>query len=102
MKIKHKIGNFYDKRSRFIHSAETTVVTEKNEWDLREILRKVLLIYFFVSKTKNFSTTEEVITYLNETTYDTLDSTIKIFISALEDIGFANLTAFAESIINND
>lgn len=101
-KIKHKICNFYDKRSRFIHSAETTVVTEKNEWDLREILRKVLLIYFFISKTKNFSTTEEVITYLNETTYGTLDSTIKIFISALEDIDFENLTAFAKSIVNND
>lgn len=83
-KIYRKLKDFYNKRSNYIHGNTQLEITEKNEFDLREIVREILIIYWYISISKKYNSSEQVINYIENNTKDTLDLVIKSLIDSMQ------------------
>lgn len=83
-KVYRKLKDFYNKRSNYIHGNTPLEITEKNEFDLREIVREILIIYWYISISKKYNSSEQVISYIESNTKDTLDLVIKSIIDSMQ------------------
>lgn len=83
--INDKLKDFYRIRSNYIHGNEPISIEKEIEFELREIVRKVLLIYWLISNSnKKVKTPKEMINYLDNNTKDSIDLQLQIFIKALD------------------
>ena len=82
-KLKMKLKDYYDIRSSYIHGNVPRPITEKNEFDLREIIREILLIYWNISISQNIFDATEMMNYLDKVDPKSLDLTIQLFIKCL-------------------
>lgn len=82
-KIKMKIKDYYDIRSLYIHGNEPRPITEKNEFDLRELVREILIIYWYISTTYKIYDASKMLDYLDQNNQKTLEVIIQIFIKTL-------------------
>jgi len=87
-KIKWKLIDFYNIRSFYIHGNDPKEITEKNEFDLREIVRKTLIIYWYISLNQSITSPEEIKSYIDEHNQSNLPLQIQLFIKALDVINF--------------
>lgn len=78
--MKSKIINYYDIRSSYIHGNEPISITDENEFDLREIVRKVLIIYWYISLDYRINSSEEMEQFLDKNTTSKLPPNTKSFI----------------------
>lgn len=78
--MKSKIINYYDIRSSYIHGNEPISITDENEFDLREIVRKVLIIYWYISLDYRINSSEEMEQFLDKNTTSELPPNTKSFI----------------------
>lgn len=78
-----KIKNLYDIRSKYIHGNEPRIITEKIEFDLREIVREVLLMYWYISQWENIKNEQQIISFLEKNDKDSLDLSIQLFKKSL-------------------
>lgn len=83
-KYYYKIKDFYDRRSSYVHGNEPKTIGKEKEFDLREIVRNILLIYWNISLVTKIETAEEMIAFLNENNKDTIEMISQIFIKALD------------------
>lgn len=101
-KMFFKIKAFYDKRSRYIHGNEPDIITEENEFDLREIVRLVILMYWQISIINDFSESSEIISFINKHDKDSINPLLKSFKFIIDDCGFdeavENILLLIESI----
>ncbi len=82
-KISEKIRNYYEIRSNYVHGNTPLPITEENEFDLRELIREILLIYWYISINKNIFNATDIIHFLDITNRKNLDLNIQLFIKAL-------------------
>lgn len=61
-----KIRNYYNKRSSYIHGNEPEEISDNHEFDLREIVRKVLLIYLYIYLEEKIEKPKEIISFINK------------------------------------
>lgn len=94
---KMKIKDYYDIRSKYIHGNEPRPITEKNEFDLREIVREVLLIYWNLSVSMNIYDAEEMMKYLDKTDQNTLHLLNQLFIKSLHITNYDSFYNFVKS-----
>lgn len=78
--MKSKIINYYDIRSSYIHGNEPISITDENEFDLREIVRKVLIIYWYISLGYRINSSEEMEQFLDKNATSELPPNTKSFI----------------------
>ena len=84
-KLKMKLIDYYDIRSCYIHGNSPRPITQKNEIDLKEIVRKVLLMYIKISVIYNISKSEDMKKFLNNITIDKLNKNVKNFADYLNN-----------------
>lgn len=84
-KIKYKMKDYYDRRSSYIHGNEPKEITEKRQFDLREIVRKVILIYWQISMTENIFDSKKILEFINDNKLTDLNLSLQLFIKHLED-----------------
>lgn len=101
-KVKFKIKDYYDRRSYFIHGNEPKEITEKKEFDLREIVRQVLLIYWQISITEKITNPLEIADFITKNKEDDLDLVLQSFIIFLKDNDFKNLHSEILSLIKDN
>lgn len=78
--MKNKIIDYYKIRSAYIHGNEPISITDENEFDLREIVRKVLIIYWYISLGYRINSSEEMEQFLDKNTTSELPPNTKSFI----------------------
>ncbi len=82
--IKWKVKNFYNKRSRYIHGNDVDdPITKEDEYNLRTIIREVLLIYWNLSLYYQLTNAEEIKQLIDNLSLDTLDVQVQLFIKYL-------------------
>jgi len=81
--FKMKIIDYYDIRSYYIHGNDPKLITTKNEMDLREIIRKIILIYIKLSIKYNINDPFEMRRFLDNTNINNLDKETQLFIEYL-------------------
>lgn len=102
-KISYKIRDYYDRRSYYIHGNQPKEVTEEQEFDLREIVRKVILIYWQIASTQNLADPKQIVEFLNENKQKDLTLTLQLFIKHLEDEDYKDLyNEMMEMLPNNE
>jgi hypothetical protein len=82
-KYYHKIKDFYDARSLYIHGNEPRSVSEKMEFDLREIVREVLLMYWYISHFKEINNPEDIIKFIDNNNQNTIELILQVFKKSL-------------------
>ena len=85
--FKYKIIDYYDKRSRFIHGDEPIIINDKIEFNFREIVRKVLLIYWNISIVYDIYNSKELRKLLDNINRTNLDFQVQLFIKYLDKDG---------------
>lgn len=90
-----KIKDFYDKRSKYIHGNTPLIITKENEFDLREIVREVLLNYWYISMFYNIDKAEDMLIFIDNNTQNTIDLQVQLFIKALHMTNYQ--TFYAET-----
>ena len=94
--IKKKIKEFYKKRSGFVHAGEK--IERNDEQELREYVRKVLLMYWNALIYKSTYNHKEIVAFFQSEEYKT-DIMIRMFFSTmLSDLSFVDKR---EQIIEN-
>lgn len=102
-KVKWKLIDFYNIRSLYIHGNNPKIITEKNEFDLREIVRKTLLIYWNISLLESITSPEEINLYIEEHNQSNLPLEIQIFVRTFDDIDYTKLyDDVKETLLNGD
>lgn len=102
-KIYCKLKDFYNRRSRYIHGDEPLEITKKTEFDLREIVREILIIYWYISISKEYNSSKQIINYIENNTKDTLDTVLKTMISSMQIINYKKYYKnIREKIIKGD
>lgn len=96
-----KIKDFYDKRSFYIHGNEPKDITEEIEFELREIVRKAILIYWQISLTENLEDSRKLVKFIEENKQNDLNLPLKLFIKHLEDKDYKDLYNDMIGIIEN-
>ena len=81
------LKGYYDIRSKFIHGNELDEIMEKDEMYLREIVRKVLLIYYYISFHERIFEPEEMMRFLDENNEGEISEMIKLFLMCLKNGG---------------
>lgn len=89
--IYEKIRLYYKKRSFYIHGDIPKEITDKEEFDLKEIVRKVILIYWQISLSESINKPEEIIQFIRKNNQEDLEMVLKLFIEYLEDKDFGEL-----------
>lgn len=85
-KIKEKIKQNYNKRSKYLHGSKVEI-TNKDEQELQEYVRKVLLMYWFISTTKKTFIHKEIVNEFQLETYNTKFEYCT-FLTTLNNISF--------------
>ena len=60
------IKKLYNIRSAYIHGNEPIEITEDIEFGLREIVRRVLIVYWFISLDKSIKSSSDMLKFLDE------------------------------------
>lgn len=82
-KYYYKVKDFYDVRSKYIHGNEPRLITKKMEFDLREIVREVLLMYWYISQWENITEPQTIIEFLENNDRTTINLSIQLFKKSL-------------------
>lgn len=90
-KMQRKLTDYYDIRSTYIHGNNPRPITEKNEFDLREIVREILLIYWMISISQNIYDAKQMMSFLDSTKVDKLDITVQLFKKSLHVTDYESL-----------
>lgn len=87
--LKNKLIDYYRMRSFYIHGNMPKKITDEHEFELREIVRKTLLIYWNISI--NISETDPILInkYIEENDLSNVLLPIKLFIKALDIVDFS-------------
>lgn len=80
---KWKIIDYYDIRSRYIHGNDGFEITKEIEHNLREYVREILLIYWFISMTYKITDAQEIKDLLDRIDNDTVEMNVQLFIKYL-------------------
>lgn len=78
-----KIKDFYNKRSKYIHGNISPVITNEDMFDLREIVREILLIYWYLSLTLKIPNAKDMLLYLDNHNHANIGLQPQIFIKSL-------------------
>lgn len=81
---KKRLEDYYKIRSYYIHGNNPKTINEEIEFNLREIVRKVLLIYWSISQSTFIKEPKDVLTYLDENDRNTIDLQLQTFIKMLD------------------
>lgn len=84
----YKIADYYDIRSTYIHGNNPRPITTENEFDLREIVRKVLIIYWYISLNNMINNSEEMKMFLNRITQKNLSLGTQMFIKCIFTLNY--------------
>ena len=79
-KSKWKISTYYNIRSKYIHGNDGYQLTEKEEGELRDYVREILLIYWDISMTYNIYDPQKIKELINNTKRTNLDIQAQLFI----------------------
>ncbi len=79
-----RLEDYYKIRSYYIHGNNPKTINEEIEFNLREIVRKVLLIYWSISQSIFIKEPKDVLAYLDENDRNTIDLQLQIFIKMLD------------------
>jgi hypothetical protein len=79
-KSKWKISTYYDIRSRYIHGNDGYQLTAKQESELRDYVREILLIYWNISMVYNIYDPQNIKELINNTKRNNLDIQVQLFI----------------------
>lgn len=102
-KVKRKLIDFYEIRSLYIHGNTPREITEKQEFDLREIVRKTLLIYWNISINNSIESPELINSYIQHHNQSNLDIAIQLFIKSLDVMTFSEFyRETRESLLKGD
>ena len=102
-KVKWKLIDFYKIRSLYIHGNDPRKITEKQEFDLREIVRKTLLIYWNISINTSIENPDLINSYIKQHNQSNLDISIQLFIKSLDVINFSDFyKETRNSLLNGD
>ena len=82
-KSKWKISTYYDIRSRYIHGNDGYELTKKEESELRDYVREILLIYWNISMVYNIYDSQNIKELINNTKRTNLDIQVQLFIKYL-------------------
>lgn len=77
---KWKMSTYYDIRSRYIHGNDGYELTIKQENELRDYVREILIIYWNISMSYNIFDAQEMKDLINNTKRDNLDVRVQLFI----------------------
>ena len=80
---KWKIIDYYDIRSKYIHGNDGFEITKEIEHNLREYVREILLIYWFLSTTYNITDAQKIKDLLDRIDNDTVEMNVQLFIKYL-------------------
>ncbi len=80
IKSKWKISTYYDIRSRYIHGNDGYQLTKKQESELRDYVREILLIYWNISMLYNIYDPQDIKDLINNTKRSNLDIQVQLFI----------------------
>ena len=83
-KAKWKLKEYYGIRSTFIHGNELKEITDENETCLRELVRKVLLTYYFISFNEKIFEPKDIMDFLNSHNKTDLSEVMKLYIMCLD------------------
>ena len=83
-----KMKNYYSRRSFYIHGNTMKEISGELEFDLREIVRKVLLIYWCISLNEKINDPTEMLSFIEKNNRENLSPIIKLFILFLEDVDY--------------
>lgn len=72
-KSKWKISTYYNIRSRYIHGNDGYQLTKKQESELRDYVREILLIYWNISMAYNIYDPQNIKELINSTKITNLD-----------------------------
>ena len=97
VRLQKKLKDYYDIRSKYIHGSDPRPITEKNEFDLRELVREILLIYWNLSISENIYDAIDMMNFLDKHTQDDLNLTIQLFIKGLHVVDY---DSFYNSVVN--
>ncbi|MFQ7110050.1 MAG: hypothetical protein ACLRP9_00500 [Anaerovoracaceae bacterium] len=84
--INWKLKELYGMRSKFIHGNEIEEITDENETWLRELVRKVLLIYYFISFSENIFEPEDIMHFLDSHNRNNLSAMMKLYLMCLNQL----------------
>ena len=79
-KSKWKISTYYNIRSRYIHGNDGYQLTKKQESELRDYVREILLIYWNISMVYNIYDPQNIKELINSTKITNLDIQVQLFI----------------------
>lgn len=82
-KLKYKIKNYYDERSKFIHGNGNYIISSEIENNLRDYVREILLIYWNISTIYKIYNAEEIKKLVLSINRDKLDIQSQLFIKYL-------------------
>lgn len=82
-KSKWKISTYYDIRSCYIHGNDGYQLTKKEEIELRDYVREILLIYWNISMVYNVYDSQKIKELINNTKRTNLDIQAQLFIKYL-------------------
>lgn len=86
-----KISKLYDIRSHYIHGNEPKIISDSIEFELREIVRESLLMYWCIFQRKDINTSEDVIKFLDKYNQTNVDFQIQIFKKYLYATSYSDL-----------
>ncbi len=84
IKYKKILRDYYKIRSCYIHGNKPILISDEAEFNLREIVRRVLLIYWCISQNIEIKKPEDFLDYLNKNNKDTIDLQLQLFIKMLD------------------
>ena len=96
-----KIVDYYDIRSKYIHGNIPRLVNDKNLFDLREIVRKVLLIYWFISISYKIYSSSDIISFLDIHDRNNLDLQVQLFVKSLDIIDYSKFYDETKELLSN-
>ena len=79
-KSKWKISTYYNIHSKYIHGNDGYQLTEKEESELRDYVREILLIYWDISMTYNIYNPQKIKELINNIKRTNLDIQAQLFI----------------------
>lgn len=100
-KVSENIRNYYTIRSNYIHGNTPLLITKENEFNLRELVREILLIYWNISINKHIFDANDIITFLDNTNRESLDLNIQLFIKTLHVTNYKEFYNKIKSKIEN-
>ena len=101
-KISKNIRNYYLIRSNYIHGNTPLPITKEIEFDLRELVREILLIYWYISTSEHIFDANNIIKFLDNKNKKNLDLNIQLFIKAIHVTNYKEFYNKINSKIRNN